>query len=94
MTDFNISDKSDTNKELASNQESIVSPEEEVDVNGKKRRRKKIAGSRIEEHVGKKIKLFRQMLGMSQANIADHLDVTFQQFKSMKPERIESLFLN
>lgn len=55
--------------------------ESSVENDGKKRRRKKVDGSKIEEHVGKKIKLFRQMLGMSQANVAKYLDITFQQFQ-------------
>jgi transcriptional regulator with XRE-family HTH domain len=35
----------------------------------------------IEKHVGKKIKLFRQLKGLSQSEIAVHLGITFQQFQ-------------
>ena len=35
----------------------------------------------IEKHVGKKIKLFRQLRGLSQSEIAAHLGITFQQFQ-------------
>ena len=35
----------------------------------------------IEKHVGKKIKLFRQLRGLSQSEIAVHLGITFQQFQ-------------
>lgn len=35
----------------------------------------------IEKHVGKKIKLFRQLRGLSQSDVAVHLGITFQQFQ-------------
>ena len=35
----------------------------------------------IEKHVGKKIKLFRQLQAYSQSDVASHLGITFQQFQ-------------
>lgn len=37
--------------------------------------------SEIEKHVGKKIKLFRNMRGLSQSDVAVKLGITFQQFQ-------------
>lgn len=41
----------------------------------------KAYNSEIEKHVGKKIKLFRQLKGLSQSDVAVHLGITFQQFQ-------------
>ncbi len=42
---------------------------------------KKVKNHDIEKHVGKKIKLFRQLKGFSQSDVAVHLGITFQQFQ-------------
>lgn len=41
----------------------------------------KTKSQEIEKHVGKKIKLFRQLKGLSQSEIASQLGITFQQFQ-------------
>jgi transcriptional regulator with XRE-family HTH domain len=41
----------------------------------------KAYNSEIEKHVGKKIKLFRNMRGLSQSDVAVKLGITFQQFQ-------------
>jgi transcriptional regulator with XRE-family HTH domain len=41
----------------------------------------KFQSHEIEKHVGKKIKLFRQLKGLSQSDVAVHLGITFQQFQ-------------